>query len=118
LTAVRKCADLSEQARADIARAFVEAVVDVLVVKSLAALQSAGLRTLVVAGGVGANLQLRERLAEAARTHDLELFFPPADLCTDNGAMIALAGLMHLRAGPPPPRWDFEVRPRWPLASA
>ncbi|MCS6945392.1 MAG: tRNA (adenosine(37)-N6)-threonylcarbamoyltransferase complex transferase subunit TsaD [Sutterellaceae bacterium] len=117
LTAVRQRDTLSEQAKADIARAFVDAVVDVLVAKSLAALRLTGLRRLVVAGGVGANLQLREQLAESARKHELELYFPPAGLCTDNGAMIALAGLMHLRAGQPPARWDFEVRPRWPLAS-
>jgi N6-L-threonylcarbamoyladenine synthase len=120
LTQVRGVSNLCEQARADIARAFVDAAVEVLVSKSLAARRATGLSTLVVAGGVGANSQLRERLSDAARVTGLRLYFPPADLCTDNGAMIAVAGMERLRA-----RWEghrtadaFTIRPRWPLSEA
>jgi N6-L-threonylcarbamoyladenine synthase len=118
LTKVRSLPNVCEQERADIALAFVDAVVDVLVAKSLSALRATGLSTLVVAGGVGANQQLRERLAAAANDNALKVFFPPPDLCTDNGAMIALAGLARLRAGQVERSNAFEVRPRWPLAAA
>jgi len=117
LTAVRNAGNLCDQARADIARAFVDAVVEVLVRKSLAALAQTGLRRLVVAGGVGANRQLREALAGQTRQAGVELFFPPPDLCTDNGAMIAMAGLSRLKAGTGEPPLAFGVRPRWPLGS-
>ena len=93
--------NLCEQGRADIARAFVEAIVDVLAVKSLRALEATGLRRLVVAGGVGANTQLRTRLSADAKRGGTEVYFPPLDLCTDNGAMIALAGLAALRRTDP-----------------
>jgi N6-L-threonylcarbamoyladenine synthase len=115
LTRVRNAGNVCEQERADIALAFVDAVVDVLVAKSLAALRATGLSTLVVAGGVGANQQLRARLTEEAEKNGLKLFFPPLDLCTDNGAMIAVAGLARLRAEPASPSTAFAVRPRWPL---
>ncbi|HUL66432.1 MAG TPA: tRNA (adenosine(37)-N6)-threonylcarbamoyltransferase complex transferase subunit TsaD [Burkholderiaceae bacterium] len=117
LSKVRALSNVCEQERADIARAFVDAVVDVLVAKSLAALRATGLSTLVVAGGVGANSQLRERLAEAAKQNGLQLFFPPLDLCTDNGAMIAVAALARLRENPPGIATSFAVQPRWPLAA-
>jgi N6-L-threonylcarbamoyladenine synthase len=115
LTAARNAGNLCEQVRADIARAFVDAVVDVLVRKSLAALSQTGLRRLVVAGGVGANRQLREALARETQRVGAELFFPPLDLCTDNGAMIAMAGLARLQAGAAGRPLGFGVRPRWPL---
>lgn len=117
LTAVRRIDNSCEQAKADIALGFVDAVVDVLVAKSLAALAQTGLRRLVVAGGVGANRQLRERLTREATKHGAELFFPPLSLCTDNGAMIARAGLAKLQraAGA---EAGFSVRPRWSLAEA
>jgi N6-L-threonylcarbamoyladenine synthase len=117
-TTVRNASNVCEQARADIARAFVDAVVDVLVAKSLQALSATGLSTLVVAGGVGANRQLRERLSDAAEGNALKVFFPPPDLCTDNGAMIALAGLGRLQARRAGPAQPFDVRPRWALAAA
>src|SRR5512138_1652379 len=80
----------NEQPRpADLARAFVDAVVEVLVAKCLKALQSTGLKRLVVAGGVGANRQLRAALDAAAKRRGLEVFYPDPELCTDNGAMIA-----------------------------
>jgi N6-L-threonylcarbamoyladenine synthase len=115
LTAVRNAGNLCEQVRADIGRAFVDAVVEVLVRKSLAALEVTGLRRLVVAGGVGANRQLRDALTAETRRAGIELFFPPAELCTDNGAMIAMAGLARLRSRGRPASLSFSVRPRWPL---
>lgn len=117
LTAVRRIDNTCEQARADIARGFVDAVVDVLEAKSAAALRQSRLRRLVVAGGVGANAQLRARLQARAEQDGFELFFPPLHLCTDNGAMIARAGLVRLRAGAAE-AGSFSVRPRWPLAQA
>lgn len=117
LTAAQRAGHLCEQVRADIARAFVAAVVDVLATKAMAALDRTGLATLVVAGGVGANAQLRERLQEEATRRGVQLYFPPAELCTDNGAMIALAGLARLQAGAGSRSGSFGVRPRWPLGS-
>lgn len=103
---------------ADLAAATEAAIVDVLAAKSLAALRQTGLRTLVVAGGVGANRHLRQRLRQAMPALDGEVFFPPLHLCTDNGAMIAWAAAMRVRAGlaeltPQDP--SFAVRPRWDL---
>jgi N6-L-threonylcarbamoyladenine synthase len=115
---VRHAGNLCEQVRADIARAFVEAAVEVLVRKSLAALELTGMRRLVVAGGVGANRQLRETLAGETERRGVELFFPPPDLCTDNGAMIAMAGLARLQAGAVDAALGFGVRPRWPLGAS
>jgi len=106
---------LSPQARADIAREFESAVVDVLVAKSLAALEATGLPRLVVAGGVGANRSLRARLVDAVAARGAEVFFPDLAFCTDNGAMIALAGAMRL-SQPAQGDGGFGVRPRWPLA--
>jgi N6-L-threonylcarbamoyladenine synthase len=121
LTAARKEQNLCEQGRADIARAFVDAIVDVLVTKARRALDATGLTRLVVAGGVGANAQLRERLRADAERHGTEVHFPPLDLCTDNGAMIALAGVAALRrldAASLGRQFGFAVRPRWTLAEA
>ena len=117
LTLVRKNADVdgvvAPEIRAAIARAFQEAVVDVLTAKSLAALDEGGSARLVVAGGVGANRQLRERLLRESRRRGFELFFPPLELCTDNGAMIALAGALRMESGAE--SLAYTVRPRWPL---
>jgi N6-L-threonylcarbamoyladenine synthase len=90
---------LDDAIRADVARGFQEAVVETLAEKCRRALESTGHRRLVIAGGVGANIRLRERLAGVARDAGAELYFPRADFCTDNGAMIALAGCMRLAAG-------------------
>lgn len=114
LTAVRRIDSTCDQARADIARGFVDAVVDVLASKSLAALRLTGYRRLVVAGGVGANRQLRERLSAEAEARSVDLYFPPLSLCTDNGAMIARAGLARIERGAEASD-GFTVRPRWPL---
>ena len=121
-TAVRRAgsAGACEQVRADIALEFVDAMVDVLAAKALLALERTGLATLVVAGGVGANTQLRARLVKDVAARQAQVFFPPPDLCTDNGAMIALAGLASLKrsAGAGRRPLSFSVHPRWSLAEA
>ena len=105
-----------EGARADIAAAFQVAVVDVLAAKCMAALKQTGLRQLVVAGGVGANRALRERLNAEAAQRRFAVFYPPLELCTDNGAMIAFAGALRLNANQPAADGRFGVRPRWTLS--
>jgi N6-L-threonylcarbamoyladenine synthase len=90
---------LDDAIRADVARGFQEAVVETLAEKCRRALESTGHRRLVIAGGVGANRRLRDRLGEMVRRLGAELYFPRAEFCTDNGAMIALAGCMRLAAG-------------------
>lgn len=112
-------ADVPEdpQFRADAARAFQEAIVEVLAKKSIAALKQTGLNRLVVAGGVGANRQLRARLDREAAKRRWRVYYPELEFCTDNGAMIALAGALRLQAGAASkPAGAFAVRPRWPLA--
>ena len=106
----------TDQRHADIAREFEDAVVDVLVAKSLAALDATGFTRLVVAGGVGANRTLRSRLVKAVARQGAEVFFPDTEFCTDNGAMIALVGALRLNAGAPAD-YAFTIRPRWELAS-
>ena len=90
---------LDDAIRADVARGFQEAVVDTLAEKCRRALEDTGHRRLVIAGGVGANRRLRERLADVVQGLGAELYFPRPEFCTDNGAMIALAGCMRLAAG-------------------
>ncbi|MGH8724356.1 MAG: tRNA (adenosine(37)-N6)-threonylcarbamoyltransferase complex transferase subunit TsaD [Burkholderiales bacterium] len=98
---------------ADLARAFVDAIVEVLVAKCARALETTGLTRLVVAGGVGANRQLRAALdAEGAR-RGFDVFYPEPELCTDNGAMIAFAAAFKL--GQRAPSRSFSVKPRWDL---
>jgi N6-L-threonylcarbamoyladenine synthase len=111
--------NVCEQDKADLARGFVDAAVDVLVAKSLAALKKTRLKRLVVAGGVGANQQLREALSGAANKRGFEVHYPDLALCTDNGAMIALAGALRLKRWPAQANRDyaFTVKPRWDLAS-
>lgn len=104
-----------EQLRADLARAFEDAVVETLTIKCRRALEQEGIRRLVVAGGVSANLRLREALQTLTRELGAQVFYPRLEFCTDNGAMIAFAGCLRLQAGE---REDEmrEPRPRWPLA--
>ena len=102
-------------AHADIARAFVDAVVDVLVAKCVRAVEVTGLTRLVVAGGVGANRQLRSALGTEAKRRGFDVFYPQAELCTDNGAMIAFAAALRLRQGRQDAEHAFGVRPRWEL---
>jgi N6-L-threonylcarbamoyladenine synthase len=115
LTHVGKAA-LPEERRADIARGFEDAIVDVLLAKALAALDATGFDRLVVAGGVGANRALRSRLTTAMRKRNAEVFFPDPQFCTDNGAMIALVGALRLRRGDGE-GYRFTVHPRWNLTS-
>src|SRR2546423_5518601 len=102
-------------AHADIARAFVDAVVEVLVAKCVHAMELNGLTRLVVAGGVGANRQLRSALGKEAGQRGFDLFYPQPELCTDNGAMIAFAAAQRLRQGQDGAEHAFSVRPRWEL---
>ncbi len=109
--------DFTPADRADLAAEFQAAAVEVLVAKAMAALRHCGLRQLVVAGGVGANLALRAALDAAAAKRKARVFYPELELCTDNGAMIAFAGAMRLMAGEQvaPSDGRFAVRPRWSL---
>ncbi|HEY2187584.1 MAG TPA: tRNA (adenosine(37)-N6)-threonylcarbamoyltransferase complex transferase subunit TsaD [Caldimonas sp.] len=109
-----------EQARADLAASTQEAIVDVLARKSMAALAATGCDRLVVAGGVGANEALRARLRRECGQRGARLHFPEPALCTDNGAMIALAAAMRLERGiaVPTANHAFDVLPRWPLLAA
>jgi len=108
-------APLAAARKADIAREFESAVVDVLAAKALAALDATGLTRLVVAGGVGANLTLRARLAAETARRGAEVFYPALEFCTDNGAMIALAGALRLEHAAQQ-GYGYTVRPRWALA--
>ncbi|MEE4191431.1 MAG: tRNA (adenosine(37)-N6)-threonylcarbamoyltransferase complex transferase subunit TsaD [Halieaceae bacterium] len=105
---------VDEQTRADIACAFQQAVVDTLVIKCRRALEQEGLDTLVIAGGVSANKELRRQLKETLETLGGQVFYPGLRYCTDNGAMIAYAGCQRLLAGERDPA-EAAVRPRWPL---
>ena len=107
------------QFHADLARAFVESLVAVLVSKSERALKQTGCKDLVLAGGVGANLQLRAALNEKATKNGFEVHYPPLDLCTDNGVMIAFAGALRLLApnNGSTTSGAFDIKPRWDLQS-
>ena len=111
-----KAADNEPQTRANIAYAFQEAVVDTLVIKCRRALKQTGLKRLVIAGGVSANKQLRTSLQDMMQKLKGEVFYPRMEFCTDNGAMIAYAGLRRLRAGESEPL-ATKAQPRWPLDS-
>ncbi|WP_109428130.1 tRNA (adenosine(37)-N6)-threonylcarbamoyltransferase complex transferase subunit TsaD [Aggregatibacter kilianii] len=106
--------ELTEQSKADIAYAFQEAVVDTLAIKCKRALKQTGLKRLVIAGGVSANKQLRQTLAELMQQLGGDVFYPQPQFCTDNGAMIAYAGFLRLKQGL---QQDLaiEVRPRWAM---
>ena len=116
LTRVREIGEPDAQQRADIAHGFQQAIVEVLVKKALRAVRDSGLRRLVVAGGVGANRELRRQLDAGAAKAKIEVFYPELEFCTDNGAMIALVGGLRYRAGQSlKPAGAFAVKPRWPL---
>jgi N6-L-threonylcarbamoyladenine synthase len=102
-----------------VAAEFQAAIVDVLVAKSVAAVERSGLARMVVAGGVGANRELRAQLSSAADRAGFEVFYPAPEFCTDNGAMIAFAAALRLRhsAVQKPTAGNFSVRPRWDLSS-
>jgi len=109
-----KNSDPDRVSRADIAAEFQAAVIDSLIAKCRRAVKMTGVRTLVVAGGVGANDDLRARLKETGRGEGWSVFYPRAEFCTDNGAMIAYAGMLRLRAGESAPL-SIEARARWSL---
>lgn len=122
LTTLRKIeadkGQLSEQDRANLAASVQEAIVDVLGHKAIKAIKQSGLKRLVVAGGVGANLQLREFLNTQMKKLGGTVYFPPLNLCTDNGAMIAHAASERIKAGLcdlNQHHYNGSVRPRWPL---
>ncbi len=118
LTQARKLGDELPARRADLAASTEAAIVEVLVRKSLTALQQTGLHCLVVAGGVGANRHLRHQLNQACAQRGVRVHYPELHLCTDNGAMIALAAAMRVQAGLVPAfdgQYRFDVKPRWPL---
>jgi N6-L-threonylcarbamoyladenine synthase len=106
--------ELTQQDKADIARAFEEAVVGTLVIKCKRALQQEGLKTLVLAGGVSANSNLRSQLKSSLGKIGARVFYPAPIFCTDNGAMIAYAGAQRLAAGQVDDE-NTRVRPRWPM---
>ena len=107
------------QFHADLARSFVDSIVAVLVSKSEKALKQSGCKHLVLAGGVGANLQLRAALNEKAKRNGFEVHYPPLELCTDNGVMIAFAGALRLieKNNGSTTSGAFDVKPRWDLQS-
>ena len=110
----REEGELTEQDKADIARAFEDAVVSTLVIKCRRALKQEGLKTLVMAGGVSANSSLRAGLKRALAKEKAQVFYPAPLFCTDNGAMIAYAGAQRLKAGQADTE-ETRVRPRWPM---
>jgi N6-L-threonylcarbamoyladenine synthase len=118
LTQAKKLGAELEARKADLAASTQAAIVDVLVRKAMTALDRSGLKRLVVAGGVGANQHLRAELGQAVAKRSVRVHYPELHLCTDNGAMIAMAAAMRLAAGVQAPsrHYAFDVRPRWPLS--
>ena len=112
---IRK-AGTDAQTKADIAHAFQTAVVDTLVIKCKRALKETGINRLVIAGGVSANIELREKLERVMKGMKGQVFYPRTEFCTDNGAMIAYAGMQRLKAKQFAPL-DMKTQPRWPLDS-
>ncbi len=119
LTQAKKLGETLEVRKADLAASTQAAIVDVLVRKSLTAVDQSGLKRLVVAGGVGANQDLRAQLNAACAKRGIRVHYPELELCTDNGAMIAMAAAMRLAAGVEQAdrRYAFDVKPRWPLGA-
>ena len=117
LTQAKKLGDELQARKADLAASTEAAIVDVLVRKTLTALRQTGLQRVVVAGGVGANRHLRSQLNAACTQQKVRVHYPELHLCTDNGAMIAMAAAMRLQAGQQTANRDyaFDVKPRWPL---
>ena len=118
LTLSNKHQPLDEVSKADIAWEFQEAITEVLTAKCMSALRETGLDNLVVSGGVGANSKLREKLNATTKRKLCKVSYPRLEFCTDNGAMIAFAGAMRLKAthGTGSKHYGFSVRPRWDLA--
>ena len=106
--------NINEQTKADIARAFVDAIVDTFVIKCKRAINDTGIKQLVVAGGVSANKQLQQGLTDMFNKAGGEVFFPRDEYCTDNGAMVAYAGYLRIKNGQHDPLC-FKAKPRWPI---
>ena len=117
LTQAKKLGGELEARKADLAASTQAAIVEVLLKKSMKALEETGLKRLVVAGGVGANRALREDLNAACAKRGVRVHYPELHLCTDNGAMIAMAAAMRLQSGlsKASERYAFDVKPRWPM---
>jgi N6-L-threonylcarbamoyladenine synthase len=118
LTQVKKLGPELEARKADLAASTQAAIVEVLVRKTIDALERSGMNRLVVAGGVGANRLLRDELNAACKRRRVRVHYPQLRLCTDNGAMIAMAAAMRLQAGMEKATevYAFDVKPRWPLS--
>jgi N6-L-threonylcarbamoyladenine synthase len=119
LTQIKKMTEKEiEACKSDLAASVQAAIVEVLVKKSILALKQTQLKTLVVAGGVGANQALRDALLKSCSQLGAKVFFPELSLCTDNGAMIAMAAAMRVQSGIEmgSKRYDFDVKPRWNLS--
>ena len=111
---VRKQKKLTKEIKADIAYAFEDSITDVLVKKTIQALKQEGLKRVIISGGVGANKALRKKITAECNQNEFEYFFPDLTFCTDNGAMIALAGSLRLNMRPKE-NYSFSVKPRWKL---
>ena len=111
---VKKQANLTEEIKADIAYAFQESITDVLVKKTIQALKQEGLKRVIISGGVGANTALRKKIIAECEQNEFAYYFPDLSFCTDNGAMIALAGALRLNI-PYKENYSFSVKPRWKL---
>ena len=111
---VRKQKKLTKEIKADIAYAFEDSITDVLVKKTIQALKQEGLKRVIISGGVGANKTLRNKIIAECNQNEFEYFFPDLTFCTDNGAMIALAGSLRLNM-PSKENYSFSVKPRWKL---
>mgnify|MGYP001265195562 FL=1 len=114
LTLVKKQPELTDTIKANIAASFQESITEVLIYKTLKAMNSLNLNQIVVSGGVGANKQLREKLTKSSQEDNFQLFFPSLEFCTDNGAMIALAGYLRYALSEKKD-YRFTVMPRWRL---
>lgn len=114
LTLVKKQPELTDTIKANIAASFQESITEVLIYKTLKAMNSLNLNQIVVSGGVGANKQLREKLTKSSQENNFKLFFPSLEFCTDNGAMIALAGYLRHSLSEKKD-YRFTVMPRWRL---
>jgi len=112
---VRKQAKLTDEIKANIAYAFEDSITDVLVKKSIQALKQEGLSRIIISGGVGANKTLRKKIITECEKNDFEFFFPDLKFCTDNGAMIALAGAFRTNLTDKN-NYSFSVKPRWKLS--
>ena len=114
LTLVKKQTELTDQIKANIAASFQESITEVLIHKSVNAMNHLNLDQIVVSGGVGANKQLREKLVASSKKNNYQVFFPSLEFCTDNGAMIALAGSLRYKLSHKTD-YRFSVIPRWRL---